>query len=366
MTNRTLHLNQVVLSTVFENDRLTLTRDHSMRELVSLLMGNIKHLSKRLTHKLDLYKGIPLSPNNPRLQLTSVSPKGELFLETLKFINCIRSMEKANKIDPGHLCFLQYMSGDNDDIFVDNIKSWIKNKNEWKFRLDNHFHAFLYTIRKGKRGISKYYSGWDTYVALSNGNIRYLLELVHAAFIRHVENEGNPNQPISAESQTQATIAIAKKNLSELEGLSVEGGKLTKLVLSIGRILQVMASDAHGHSPEVNQFYLKPSTIDSDKSEQVKKILEQAVMHLALVRSTGNKLVSETDTADYDYRLHPIFSSLFVFSYRKKRKFLLSDEQILGLISSPKKIIKEVLSQSNRSDDLNLPDQLNLFGSYYA
>ncbi|OZS73840.1 hypothetical protein CHI95_15120 [Providencia rettgeri] len=87
MTNRALHLNQVVLSTTFEHDRLTLTRDHSLRELVSLLMGNIKHLSKRLTHKLDLYKGIPLSPENPRLKLTSASPKGELFLETLKFIN---------------------------------------------------------------------------------------------------------------------------------------------------------------------------------------------------------------------------------------------------------------------------------------
>ncbi|MEY0877664.1 hypothetical protein [Providencia manganoxydans] len=93
MTNRALHLNQVVLSTVFENDRLTLTRDHSLRELVSLLMDNLNRLTKRLNHKLDLYEGIPLSPNNPSLQLTSASSKGELFLETLKFTRYIQSMK---------------------------------------------------------------------------------------------------------------------------------------------------------------------------------------------------------------------------------------------------------------------------------
>ncbi|MDF2401093.1 hypothetical protein [Aeromonas sp. 5HA1] len=275
-------------------------------------------------------------------------------------------VEAVRNIEAGHLYFLNYMGGDNDDKFVENIKTWIENKSEWKHRLDNHFHASLYAIRKGKRGISKYYSGWDTYVSLSNGNIRYLLELVHAAFIRHVENGGGLHEPISPKSQTEAAEEIARKNLSELEGLSVEGGKLTKLVLSIGRILQVMASDAHGHAPEVNQFHIKQNPLVIDCSDQVKRILDQAVMHLALVRSPGNKLMSESDTADYDYRLHPIFSSLFVFSHRKKRKFLLADQQILGLISRPKDTIKEVLSQSNRSDDLNLPDQLNLFGSYYA
>ncbi|AOE64073.1 hypothetical protein QZH45_06450 [Pseudomonas corrugata] len=272
----------------------------------------------------------------------------------------------ANEIEPGYLYFLSYMANDDDALFCQNLKSWLDNKSEWKHRLDNHFHASLYSIRKGKRGISKYYAGWDTYVSLSNGNIRYLLELVHAAFIRHVENDGTPQSPISPKSQTEAAEEIARKNLSELEGLSVEGGKLTKLVLSIGRVLQVMASDARGHAPEVNQFHIKQDSARPDCSDQVKRILDQAVMHLALVRSPGNKLMSEGDTADYDYRLHPIFSSLFVFSHRKKRKFLLSDQQILGLISRPKETIKEVLSQSNRSDDLNLPDQLSLFGSYYA
>ncbi|MBP6123113.1 MULTISPECIES: YagK/YfjJ domain-containing protein [Providencia] len=101
MTHHALHLNQVALSTTFENDRLTLTQDHAMRELVSLLMGNINRLSKRLNHQSDLYKGIPLSPDNPRLKLISESPKGELFLDTLKFTAYIQSM-KTSRIQHLH------------------------------------------------------------------------------------------------------------------------------------------------------------------------------------------------------------------------------------------------------------------------
>ena len=284
----------------------------------------------------------------------------------LKLVVPQQHHEEALKIELGYLYFLSYWGGGSDETFASNIHSWLKDKSDWKHRLDNHFYASLYAIRKGKRGISKYYAGWDVYVSLANGNIRYLLELVHAAFTRHVENEGTPQEPISPKSQTEAAEDIGRKNLSELEGLSVEGGKLTKLVLSVGRILQVMASDANGHAPEVNQFHIKQESSRLEASEQVKKILDQAVMHLALVRSPGNKLMSESDTADYDYRLHPIFSPLFVFSHRKKRKFLLAEQQLLGLISYPRETIREVLSQSNRSDDLKLPDQLNLFGSYYA
>ncbi len=150
MTNRALHLNQVVLSTTFENDRLTLTRDHSLRELVSLLMGNIKHLSKRLTHKLDLYKGIPLSPNNPRLQLTSTSSKGELFLETLKFINCIQSM-KISQIQRLHPTVVLLVSLVNkyrlSDILTDKDKYWMVDTPEHLQWLNEAFREFQSTLK---------------------------------------------------------------------------------------------------------------------------------------------------------------------------------------------------------------------------
>ena len=70
---------------------------------------------------------------------------------------------------------------------------------------------------------------------------------------------------------------------------------------------------------------------------------------------------------DYDYMIHPIFSPFFVFSYRKKRKITLQSSSLLKLVLKPKVGIKEVLENSNRTEslDFKLPDQLQLFGSYY-
>ncbi|MEX5731987.1 YagK/YfjJ domain-containing protein [Providencia hangzhouensis] len=145
MTNRALHLNQVVLSTTFEHDRLTLTRDHSLRELVSLLMDNLNRLTKRLNHKLDLYEGIPLSPNNPSLQLTSTSPKGELFLETLKFINYIQSIEKS-RIQRLHPTLELLVSLFNkyrlSDILTDKDKYWLVDTPEHLQCLNEAFREF--------------------------------------------------------------------------------------------------------------------------------------------------------------------------------------------------------------------------------
>ncbi|CAB3865314.1 hypothetical protein LMG26684_02788 [Achromobacter mucicolens] len=270
--------------------------------------------------------------------------------------------ESALKIKPGHLYFLSYMADSHGSGFADNVKSWIRDAKSWQSKLDNYFYSSLFSIRKGKRGIRKYYCGWDIFVLLANGNIRYLLELVHAAFLRHMENDGEPEQFISAKSQTEAAAEVGRKNLSELEGLSVDGGKLTKLVLGLGRVVQVMAANPEGHAPEVTQFHVTQKGFD----EEARRYLDQAVMHLALVRSPGNKLMSESDTQEYDYRLHPIFAPLFVFSHRRKRKFALSTSQLLGLVDRPRETIREILAQSDRSDEETLPDQLQLFGSFYA
>nr|WP_314264053.1 inovirus-type Gp2 protein [uncultured Moellerella sp.] len=127
-----------------------LTRDHSLRELVSLLMGNIKHLSKRLIHKLDLYKGIPLSPNNPRLQLTSASPKGELFLETIKFTAYIQSMEKSRiqRLHPSLELLIslshQYRLS---DILIDKDKYWLVDAPEHVQWLNEAFREFQSTLK---------------------------------------------------------------------------------------------------------------------------------------------------------------------------------------------------------------------------
>jgi len=98
----------------------------------------------------------------------------------------------------------------------------------------------------------------------------------------------------------------------------------------------------------------------------VEELLTSAVMHLALVRSPGTKLLAESDTREYEYMMHPIFAPFFVFSYRRKRKIRLGSEQLLGLVRNPGSSIAEILRGQNRTDVQDpLPDQLRLFEAFY-
>jgi len=245
------------------------------------------------------------------------------------------------------------------EVVEENFRDPIK----WNMRYDNYKHALLFMIRKGKRGITKYYAGWNTFSQLAACNIRYLLELVDQSLLLHITTGNNLSQPVSVDIQTKAAQKIGEKNLSELQGLSVHGARLTKLLLGLGRIFGVMAANAVGHAPEVTQFHIKEN---GGNAEHVEKLLNAAVMHLALLRLVGTKPADEADTRECDYMIHPIFAPFFVFSYRKKRKMLISGSELLKLVEKPQETITEILAANNRAPDDPLPEQLTLFESYYG
>jgi hypothetical protein len=244
------------------------------------------------------------------------------------------------------------------------------NPTKWRQRYDNYRHAALFTIRRRKRGIRKHYAGWKVFCRLAAGNIRYLLELVDSSLLLHLDESEALTSPIPTSTQTKAAQETGRKNLRELEGLSVYGAKLTKLLLALGRVFQVMAENPEGHAPEVNQFYLSAKSSDSaetaEAEHKVAEILRAAVMHLALLRISGSKLQDPADTREYDYTIHPVFAPFFGFSHRRKRKMQLSAQDVLTLIYQPAEGINNILSQQNRAEETDLPEQLRLFESFYA
>jgi hypothetical protein len=264
-------------------------------------------------------------------------------------------------------CLVKW-SDTHDESLRDLWESYRTDPGSWEARFNNYNHSLLYTIRKGKRGIRKYYAGTRVFTQLAASNIRYFLELVDQSIALHVENDRTLDRPVDVEAQTIAAQRVGKKNLSELEGLSVHGAKLTKLVLGLGRVFQVLAEDAFGHTPEVNQFHLSyagAKAPDVARQEEVDNLLTAAVMHLALLRSPGSKLIDEADTREYDYMLHPIFSAFFVFSHRRKRKLAMTPGDLMALVSDHKPAIRRILATQKRDDSESLPDQLMLFGPYY-
>jgi len=243
------------------------------------------------------------------------------------------------------------------------LQDYRENGTAWVGRIDNYKYAGLFLIRRGRRGIRKHYAGWDTFTQLAGRNIRYLLELVEQALARHYKDAGNLDSPVPIDLQTEAAQAVGLKNLAELQGNERHGRELTRIVLALGRIFGVMAAEPFGHAPEVTEFRVT----GSDSSERVHDLLEAGVRWLAFQRNPGNKPGPVSDTKDFDYRLHPVFTAYFAYSHRKKRRLALTEGEFLGLADDHRVTIQSVLRRAGRDapSSRDLPEQLRMFEQFF-
>ena len=139
------------------------------------------------------------------------------------------------------------------------MKDFELNRKNWNVRYDNYRYSLLFKIKRGRGSgeISKYYAGWNTFVKLSNGNIRYLMELVYKAFFYHLHSGGDISKPIPLDVQTKAAKHVGWKNLTELDGTTKKGVQLTRMVQSLGTIFGQLAKDGDNLAPEIVQFEIE-------------------------------------------------------------------------------------------------------------
>ena len=252
------------------------------------------------------------------------------------------------------------------------LRDILRNPGRWESHYENYRYGYLFAIRRGKRGIRKYFSGWRVFCLLAASNIRYLLELVDQSLKRHFLQGLDPSQPVSHETQTRVAQDTGQKYLRELEGISLNGAKLTRLLLGLGRVFQIMAEDPVGHTPEVNQFHLDADIGDPEDRMKVEELVADGIMNLALRRYPGSKLQQQTNIRQFDYSIHPIFAAFFGFGHRRKRKIEISDRDVLDLVSYPTDAIARIVSRQNRAIDAEsrgldeLPEQMKLFEGFYA
>lgn len=243
------------------------------------------------------------------------------------------------------------------------ISDYQQNTSSWNTRYDNYKYSLLFKIRKGRGqvGIQKYYAGWNTYLKLSNGNIRYLMQLVKTALLQYIEIKEEFLTPIPFRVQTEAAIEVGKKNFEMLENLHHRGTDVIKIVLNMGRLFNLLASESEHSAPEIDQFY-----IQGDITPENDELLRAGVMNLAFIRIPGNKPSSKSDTKDYMYALHPIYAPYFIYSFRRKRKMTITNEDFHGLIESHKSLMKKMMSKEEMSKilgDDDQPKQMDLFSN---
>lgn len=230
----------------------------------------------------------------------------------------------------------------HDVPLIEEIQNFAKNRKAWDTRYENYKYHLLFKIKTGRGSGSRQmlYCGFETFVKLASNNIRFLMELVYKTFEKHLSEGNGLNAVVSAEIQTDMAIKIGEKNLAQLECVEAIGPRIVDMLCGLGRIFEKLAKEKSAGTPEVCQF-----CIDGEHDNvEVEELLTASVKHLALIRTTGNKLEG-FKTKAYDYSLHPIFSPFFTFSYRRKRKMQISPGNLLGLAHEPEKFVAKILNE---------------------
>jgi hypothetical protein len=269
-------------------------------------------------------------------------------------------------LPPSSAALVSYWTETEGERSLDVLRSAIANPVAWKTRVGNYGYAMLFTLREGLRGTRKYYTGWSLLCQLADGNIRYLLRLVYEALRLHVAEAGSIS-PVSFEHQTQGAQKVGETSLRELQAQSRRGVDIMRIALSLGRIFNVYATDARGHTPEVNQFRVDYSRSTTDPDE-VKDLLQECVSYGALVPFAGNKEGRVTaGTKEFDYRLHPIFAPYFVFSHRRKRRLTVYGDEVIALsTASAARTITTILSRRGSRQLAPLPEQLEFYSDFLS
>lgn len=275
-----------------------------------------------------------------------------------KISDYIESKDININLSPLYLFFIASWAKNHHMTIESAISNYLSNTKQWDVRYENYKYGLLFKIRigRGSSGIQKYYAGWDTFVKLANGNIRYLMELVYRSYYLYLQDNGDINKPVPPEVQTKAAHNVGWKNLTELEGTWQTGAQLTRMVQSLGTIFSKMAKDGEKIAPEIVQF-----EIEGKRSERTEELLSAGVMNLALIRMPANKQSGRGSVKEFMYSLHPIFAPFFIFSFRRKRKMVMSDEEFLLCADDQKKAVSKILGRKDIVFIEEKPYMRNLF-----
>ena len=75
----------------------------------------------------------------------------------------------VGRLTPMEIYLLAYWAKSQNQSLSQVFDDFQQNDRAWRTRLNNYRHALLYTLRRGRPGIRKYYAGWDTFIRLSGG-----------------------------------------------------------------------------------------------------------------------------------------------------------------------------------------------------
>lgn len=200
------------------------------------------------------------------------------------------------------------------------------------------------------------YSGFDRFCLLAQGNMRHFIELCYqtlsVASVNSVSISKESITPIPIEIQSEAAIGSSRLEIEKVDELGRHGEKLRFIVNRLGLFFQLLQRRKSQSENEVNHFSIKLA--DATFVDKITKtLLDEAVTWSVLVEVEGDtKRKNSSDLSSKEYMLHPIFSPNFGISFRRKKKFEFTEDQISIIFSGSEAEYVNLCNEYSKKWDL--------------
>lgn len=245
----------------------------------------------------------------------------------------LRNKKYKPSVQELYICFLDAKNGK---------KSSSANKyKEWEH---NTKSAIMFLLAKEYR-MHKWYYGFDTYVALSSGIIRFFLELCEQTFNMAIQNgySWNEQTRIAPELQTRAANYVSRKQIMEIETYADCGRKMMVFSLALGELFKQLHRNSNLTlgEPEPNHFSINYLNVNKNVDDDLNNAIRCSI--LQELPETKGKEVIHTNIVDYHF--NKIFAPFFEISYLKKRKLELTNEFVESLMSEDEATAREAVKK---------------------
>lgn len=294
-----------------------------------------------------------------------------------EIVNDVKNFFAKNKIDSS---YTNYFMNNSFDFYIfkllvikrrnetqDEIFRHIKERDKiYQNSVENYKQAILHYLCL-TNSIDKNYSGFNSFINVSGGTIRYLLEICNEVFEMAIANGftyENP-QTISIDIQRKAVMSVSSKRVRQISAIPELGLNIRTFIIALGKIFQFIHKDEGISIIEGNHFSIKS---DSEfTNSDLLLFLKICVMRGVLIKEENNKAKNKDYIGkdEYLYILHPIYTPSFQISWRRKQKLEINPNDLSILISNNTDKITDLLrkyAKKYNKNNTNLLDaeQLSL------
>lgn len=209
-----------------------------------------------------------------------------------------------------------------------------QSRNEYRHRLEVGALYRLLRVKKKK----KQFAGFDDFLLLSSGIIRYFLELCGMSYYLAVQDKTNVRigEPMTAKQQTNASYTLSSYYLATIrKNIAQDGPRIQQFVTDLGDIFRQKLLN-HLSEPEAARVSIAdPQALEQPAMSGVKQLLDIAEMHSVFQVPGGLGGIRPkhaTEVQPREYVPNRIYAPVLQFSPRPRWRTSFNCRDITGLL----------------------------------